>query len=430
MIGRLLALEARFDPLLRPYREHADRIMIGMNVFLFVVCLALTPYRSTFGVALAIGLPILFVVGLAGASAGRRATNPAGHGLRREGYEGQHVISLAQRIVQGKSIEEEAAPVADETKMPLIAAVRQMKGRLLDLLPAMPVAAAVIRIGTETVVNVNEAWGRTIGTLHDSSTRFGESPIWAEPATLASLMARMRQASEKLLDKEEIVLRKSDGTPILCELSLILHEDIVPVMAILIVEDVTLRRKAEQTMQRLIFRDMLTDLPNRVSLTAAMERAMAAWRQSRQPFALVMMDLDGFKPINNTYGHDAGDEVLHVIGAWLAHANRADDLTARLGGDEFVIVLNECPSTAAAAEVAQRCIKAVARTIRLDTAGVTVKVGASAGVAHAFDLPPSETDAEVLLKQADQALYAAKQGGKNRYAANRPNRPEPLCFAR
>lgn len=381
MISRLLATEASFDPLLHPYRERADRIMVGMMGYLAIW-------------------------------------------LRREGYEEQHVIALAQQIVQGNLVEEDKI-IDDEAKTPLIAAVRQMKSRLLDLLRVMPVAAAVIRIDTETVVNVNEAWIRTIGTLDDSAARFGESPIWADPATWATLMARIRDASEKLLDKEEVVLRKSDGTPILCELSLILHEDIVPVMAILTVEDVTLRRKAEETMQRLAFRDMLTDLPNRASLHHAANAALTAWQTERKPFAIVMMDLDGFKPVNDTHGHDAGDEVLRVIGARLAHVNRAGDTTARLGGDEFAIVLNDCPSAASAAEVAQRCIEAVARPIRLNIAGVTVKVGASAGVAHIGDV---EANVEALLKAADTALYAAKTAGKNRVEAYETSRPASADF--
>jgi diguanylate cyclase (GGDEF)-like protein len=332
--------------------------------------------------------------------------------LRREGYEGQHVIALAQRIVQGNLIEDDQ-PVGDEAGMPLIAAVRMMKSRLLDLLRVMPVAAAVIRIDTETIVSVNEAWIRTIGTFHDSAARFGASPIWADPATWASLMARMREASQNLLDKVEVTLRKADGTPFLCELSLILHEDVDPVMAILTIEDITLRRKTEQTMQRLAYRDMLTDLPNRVSLHTAIELALEQWRERGIPCAVVMMDLDGFKPVNDTHGHDAGDEVLRVIGARLLHVNRASDLAARLGGDEFAIVLNDCPSAAAAAEVAQRFIEAVARPIHLTVSDVTVKVGASAGVAH---VSAGEASAEALLKNADSALYSAKTGGKNRVA--------------
>lgn len=504
MIARPFAAEARFDELLWPFRVRADRIMVGMNIFLLLVCAALAPLRSTWLEWLLIGVPTLLLsffllrrqpgallTRLFMASAFMVFTGLIIHQtggdieahfsafgligvllyyrdwrtilaatvviylhhlvlgyaqalgapifvfdsnqfwllfglhvayflpfvtmmgylaiwLRREGYEGQHVINLAQQIVQGNLVEEALPDTGSET--PLINAVRLMKSRLLDLLRVMPIAAAVIRIDTDRIVNVNAAWIRTIGPLDDAHAQFGQSPIWADPDTWSSLMQRLREARDKLIDKVEVVLRKSDGTPILCELSMILHEDIVPVMAILTVEDITLRRRTEETMQRLAFRDMLTDLPNRASLHLALEAAIQAWHSDRRPFAVVMMDLDGFKPVNDRYGHDAGDEVLRVIGARLNNVNRQEDLATRLGGDEFAVILHDCPDAVAARQIAQRFLTAIARPIRLNIADAIVTVGASAGVAHVGD---GEASAEALLKRADQALYSAKGAGKN-----------------
>lgn len=333
--------------------------------------------------------------------------------LRREGYEGQHVIALAQHIVQGNLVEADAVH-GDEVDMPLISAVRLMKSRLMDLLRVMPVAAAVIRIDTDTIVNVNEAWTRTIGALDTARTGVKESPIWADPETWETLLARMHEASDRLLNKVEVVLRKADGTPILCELSLILHEEISPVMAILTVDDITLRRKAEETMRRLAYRDMLTDLPNRVSLSTAIEIAIDAWTTEKTPFAVIMIDLDGFKPLNDTFGHDAGDEVLRVVGARLMKMNRHMDVAARLGGDEFAVVINDCPNAAIATDIAQRFIDAISHSIVLRNTDITVQVGASAGVAH---IANTEATADAILKHADLALYAAKADGKNRVLA-------------
>ena len=512
-IRNILAAEATFDPLLRLYRVRADRIMVGMNLFLLLVCIAIAPLHDTFSAVLLIGLPTLLLsIWLMREHPGTLATrlfmacgfmaytgliihqtggaieahftafgliavllyyrdwriivaatlfiylqhlvlgyaqmlgapiyvfNDArfwlkfgvhvvyflpfvdmmGYlaiGLRRDGYEAQHVIALAQCIVQGNLVEDDAS--IDDTKMPLVAAVRMMKSRLLDLLRVMPVAAAVIRIDIETIVSVNKAWVRTIGTLDDTKTRFGQSPIWAEPATWSSLMVRLRETTEKLLDKVEVTLRKSDGTPFPCELSLILHEDVDPVMAILTIEDITLRRKTEQTMRRLAYRDMLTDLPNRVSLQADLEQALVNWRDHATPFAVVFIDLDGFKPVNDYYGHDAGDEVLKVIGARLLQANRLTDLAARLGGDEFAIVLHDCPSVEFAGQVAQRFIEVIALPIRLDSHDVTVKVGASAGVSHVVD---SNNTIDTVMKNADIALYDAKTSGKNQVSLFKPER--------
>jgi diguanylate cyclase (GGDEF)-like protein len=504
MISRPFVAEAAYDELLHPFRVRADRIMVGMNIFLLLICALLAPLRSTWAEWLLIGAPTLLLsmlllrrqpgallTRLFMASAFMVFTGLIIHQtggdieahfsafgligvllyyrdwrtilaatvviylhhlilgyaqllgapifvfdsnqfwllfglhvayflpfvgmmgylaiwLRREGYESQHVIELAQQIVQGNLIEEK--PSETDGNTPLINAVRLMKSRLLDLLRVMPIAAAVIRIDTDRIVNVNAAWIRTIGPLDNKHAQFGQSPIWADPDTWSSLMQRLHEARDKLIDKVEIVLRRNDGTPILCELSMILHEDIVPVMAILTVEDITLRRRAEETMQRLAFRDMLTDLPNRASLHLALETAIQAWQTQAHPFAVIMMDLDGFKPVNDIYGHDAGDEVLRVIGARLNNVNRQEDLAARLGGDEFAIILHDCPNAEAAREIAQRFIAAISRPIRLTVADEIVAVSASAGVAHVTECT---TTADAILKRADEALYAAKRAGKN-----------------
>jgi diguanylate cyclase (GGDEF)-like protein len=498
--------EAAFDPLLKPYRMRADRIMVGMNVFLLVVCLALAPLYNTWLEVFLIGLPTLLLSWLlvrrhAGelstrvfmASAFMVFTGLIIHQnggdieahfsafgligvllyyrdwrtviaatvviylhhlilgyvqtlgvpiyvfdtpqfwrlfaihvayflpfvgmmaylaiwLRRDAFESQHVIALAERIVQGHLIDDESV-VQQSQHSPLLSAVLNMKNRLLDLLRVMPVAAAVIRIDTQSIVNVNAAWGRTFGPMPDEHTRFGEWPIWADPKTWAELMQNLQQARQKLLDKVEVVLRKTDGTPMLCELSLILHEDVVPEMAILTVEDITQRRKTEDTLQRLALRDMLTDLPNRASLAQNLALAWQQWRTQNTPFAVMMMDLDGFKPINDRHGHDVGDAVLRVVGARLLRINRSGDFAARLGGDEFVVVLHDCASEDAAAQVAQRIIDTVAQPIQLQASLLTLQVGASAGVAQVNGDAP---DSDSLLKQADLALYAAKHQGKNR----------------
>ena len=300
--------------------------------------------------------------------------------------------------------------MGDGANMPLITAVCMMKSRLLDLIRVMPVATAVIRIDTDTIVSVNEAWTRMIGPLDVSACTVGKSPIWVDSNAWGALLERLHQARERLLNKIEVSLLKADGTQILCELSLVLHKDVVPVMAILTIDDISLRRKAEETMAFLAYRDMLTELPNRTSLKAALECAYEAWDARKAPFAVIMLDLDGFKPINDTYGHDAGDEVLRAIGARLMNANRSRDVVARIGGDEFAVILNDCADREAAGHVAQRLIDAIAHPISLKDPRVSVAVGASAGVAHVSE---GGNSAEAVLTRADRALYDAKTAGKN-----------------
>jgi hemerythrin len=154
--------------------------------------------------------------------------------------------------------------------------------------------------------------------------------------------------------------------------------------------------------------DVLTGLPNR---RHALAQLFAAWSDTeRQPLSCMMIDADGFKQINDRYGHDAGDSVLRAIATALRHAIRTDDIVARLGGDEFLII---CPRTPLRGAVQ------LAELVRAEVAGVRVKVGdggrwsgsVSIGVAERTDSIQSVDD---LIKAADMAVYAAKRNGRDR----------------
>lgn len=502
--------EAEFDSLLSPYRERADRIMVGMNVFLLLICLAIAPLRDTWAAVMLIGVPTLLLsIWLARTHTGELITRIfmgcafmaytgliihqtggdieahfsafgligvllyyrdwrtivaatvfiylhhliLGYAqtlgapiyvfddqrfwllfglhvayflpfiammvylsvwLRREGYEAQHVINLAQQIMQGNLVES-GHVTAEERMMPLISAVLLMKNRLLDLLRVLPAPAAVIRIDTNSIVNVNEAWERIFGPLQKNAN-FGQCPIWANQQSWAELLARLHRTENHLLNKVEVKLIGSNGTPLLCELSVILHNDTSPVMAILSVDDITERRRAEQVMHRLAYRDMLTELPNRTSLQIELERAVQDWHNLETPFAVMMLDLDGFKPVNDTYGHDAGDEVLKIVGQRIRQINRGSDFAARLGGDEFVILLRNCPALEQAVQVGERFLETISRPMKLDKITTAIQIGGSAGISH---IGQGAASAEEMLKQADIALYEAKAAGKNRVTSYR-----------
>ncbi|MFN2382555.1 MAG: diguanylate cyclase domain-containing protein, partial [Guyparkeria sp.] len=329
--------------------------------------------------------------------------------LRREGYEDQHVIALARQITRGNLTVDQNLP-EDARESPLIEAVLTMKTRLLDLLRVMPVPAAVIRIDNETIVNVNEAWARQMGATEVGAS-LRETPICSIPGTWGRLMEELHDSPDKLLDKREIRLHYPQGKEAICEVSVILHEEIEPVMAIVTLEDITRRRQAEETMKELAYNDMLTRLANRSRLQEATQTAMQQWHEHGQPFALLMMDLDGFKPINDRHGHDAGDEVLRIVAERLRGEVKRDDLIARLGGDEFVVLLAGCRTTGEAGEVAGRLIDSVTQPIRFES-GDEVSVGISVGISH---VDRGAVDSDELLKQADTALYDAKHAGKRQF---------------
>jgi diguanylate cyclase (GGDEF)-like protein/PAS domain S-box-containing protein len=175
--------------------------------------------------------------------------------------------------------------------------------------------------------------------------------------------------------------------------------------------DITRQKEHESRLEYIAHYDALTGLPNRVLLSDRMQRGMAQARRRGQQLALAYIDLDGFKAINDTLGHQAGDQLLAVVAARMKAALREGDSISRLGGDEFVALLLDLPDVEACKLLVRRLLGAVSQAVAL--AGQEVKVSASVGLT----LYPQteEVDADQLLRQADLAMYQAKLAGKNRY---------------
>lgn len=171
----------------------------------------------------------------------------------------------------------------------------------------------------------------------------------------------------------------------------------------------TLLSQKEQTMRDMAHHDPLTGLANRLLLSTHLEQGIKRARRNSQPFALLMIDLDGFKPVNDRHGHDAGDLLLREIAKRLALHVRESDLVARVGGDEFVCVLESVREAYAALAVANKLILEVGHPVRL-ASGEDVVVGASIGIAMFGDTIES---LDQLTRLADEAMYAAKAAGKN-----------------
>ncbi len=156
--------------------------------------------------------------------------------------------------------------------------------------------------------------------------------------------------------------------------------------------------------------DSLTGLPNRAQALDLITGALSRAQRSGAIVGLLFIDLDGFKAVNDTYGHAAGDEVLRTVATRLRARIRAGDVIARLGGDEFVVLLENLATEAAAVEAADALVHEASRPIPVG-GGREARVGASVGVAVNHD---AQVDAERLLHEADTAVYRAKQGGRGR----------------
>lgn len=179
---------------------------------------------------------------------------------------------------------------------------------------------------------------------------------------------------------------------------------------IAIFSDITRRKEAEAQIRHMALHDNLTGLANRTLLRDRLTQAIEQARRDRNSLALLFIDLDDFKPVNDTHGHEAGDRVLKEVAQRLRAAVRRVDTVARMGGDEFVILLQALEQEDMAIQVAEKIIDSLSRPIQLN--GQTCLLGASVGIAlH----PRHGEDHDGLMRAADQALYQAKSAGKNCY---------------
>ena len=173
--------------------------------------------------------------------------------------------------------------------------------------------------------------------------------------------------------------------------------------------DVTEIALARERISSLAYTDPLTGLANRTSLGASLEQAVSRTRRRNGKLAVVFIDLDGFKQINDAHGHDAGDSLLVEMAARLRKQLRASDFVARLGGDEFLVVLEDISDLTPVETVARKLLVEVTQPY-VTGSGAELRVTASIGISV---LPDDATDAAALMKHADTAMYAAKQAGKN-----------------
>lgn len=210
----------------------------------------------------------------------------------------------------------------------------------------------------------------------------------------------------------EVELRRKDGTKKWALVSLravrdvhgqiVLHEGTV--------EDITDRKVAEERVRFLAYYDALTGLPNRTLLQDRLAKALAGARRRKEKLALLFLDLDRFKNINDSLGHSSGDLLLQDVAARLKERAREQDTVARVGGDKFLIVLTSIKDVPDAAVAAERILDSLAAPFVVN--GQTLDVTCSLGISI---FPEHGTDGEALIKNADAAMYSAKDGGRNTF---------------
>ena len=174
--------------------------------------------------------------------------------------------------------------------------------------------------------------------------------------------------------------------------------------------DITELKRYQEQVESMAFRDGLTGLPNRMLLLDRIHQALPLTERTHRELAVCFIDLDGFKEINDRFGHDAGDRLLQAVAVRMQACLRGNDTVARLGGDEFVLVLAQLHSREECQAILDRVLEFVREPVVV-TADQSAAVSASIGVALC---PEDGTEPELLLARADAAMYAAKRAGRNR----------------
>jgi diguanylate cyclase (GGDEF)-like protein/PAS domain S-box-containing protein len=234
------------------------------------------------------------------------------------------------------------------------------------------------------------------------------------PDDFANLQNQIQQMIDnhiKIYHSEHQCFRKNnEAVWVSTTISLIRGDDGQPINFMVQAYNITMQKKAEERLRHMAYHDPLTGLANRNKLEQFINQILAQSRRHQESFALMFIDLDRFKNINDTIGHEAGDLLLQIIADRLKGTTRNTDLVARLGGDEFVIVVTDVVKSESVALIAHKILESVMEAVVVK--GQEIYITTSIGISlYPFDGQTMQT----LMKNADLALYRAKDHGKNNY---------------
>ena len=271
--------------------------------------------------------------------------------------------------------------------------------------------AIVIADAEQRIVSVNRAFSQITGWTEGEA--IGRSADLLLADARAGEQARIwEQAQQQGVWRGEVWGARKDGGPFPAWMthSVVRDSHGSVTYHVVVFSDVTERKAAEERIRYLAQIDALTGLPNRLLLADRLDGVLRAAMASRRPFAVMFIDIDRFKNINDSLGHSTGDALLHEMAKRLSAVLRAGDTVARHGGDEFVVLMPDVEDTAQVAQAARRMLKATSQPMTVDqhVLGTTSSIGIAM-------YPDDGSDAESLMKNADTAMYVAKNSGRNNF---------------
>lgn len=341
-------------------------------------------------------------------------------GLRKNGSEFSLEISLARWESANRTYF--TGIIRDITRRKEAeTAVKESESRFRFMLENSPIAARIVDAATRQVVFANQRYAALINSAPDKVIGVEPEHYYAHPQDYADVLERIGKG-ERITNQLLELLIPVDGQAVTkWALASYLPLEYQKRPAILgWFYDITDRKEMEEKVQHLAYHDPLTDLPNRVLFSDRLQQAMSIARRKREQLALMFIDLDRFKPINDTLGHNVGDLLLKEVARRIHECLRESDTVARIGGDEFVVLLPAIRAERDAMEVAEKIRHALNQPF--DLAGHTgLSISSSTGVAI---YPDHGADEKELIKNADDAMYYAKSLGRDNVQLYRPGMPE------
>lgn len=344
---------------------------------------------------------------------------------RQEAAQQQHNFFIfPQRLANGeiRTVEVHSSPIETNGKFVLFSVIHDITDRI-ESEKKLRLDAAVFENSLEGIIITDRNRGIiSVNRAFTEITGYSEAEVLGKNPSMLSAKKHQPDFFEKVWAdienhghwKGEVWNRRKNGKvfPELLSINTVAGDDGKPEHYVGVFSDITQLKKSEEELENLAHHDSLTGLPNRFSLRATLDHAIRHARRNHERIAVLFLDLDKFKVVNDSLGHAAGDELLKAVSERLNHRLRDQDTLGRLGGDEFVIILENLKSERDIIRVAKEVIELLSMPFSLSV-GQEAYIGTSIGIAQ---FPDNANSGENLIAYADVAMYQAKQNGRNTYS--------------
>ena len=296
--------------------------------------------------------------------------------------------------------------------------LRESESRLRFILANSPIATRITHAASGQVVFANQRYAELIDSIPEKVIGTDPAPYYANQQEYAEITAELGQG--KRITNRLVELLIPDGKSVKWVLASYVPLEYQGEEAILgWFYDITDRKQMEEQVQHLAYHDILTGLPNRMLFSDRLQQALVTARRDHVQLALMFVDLDRFKHVNDTLGHNIGDLLLKEVAQRLRQCLRESDTVARIGGDEFIVMLPVLKGEQDASQVAEKIRRALEQAFGI--AGHDLQISSSIGIAI---YPQHGNEEKELIRNADVAMYYAKTGGRNNVKLYRPDMHE------